>query len=357
MEKRTAFTLAIPLCVLFNVLFLRFSPIIIITSSENSHPIILCRHGNTDCTNEPTYQTTHINWNGSEFIDVQTGRPTAKKNALYCRLKKVSFSTMTRTLPPPSNGSVLNPYFPSESLENLVRYNSCAVVSSSHGLKLHNYGHDIDSHDAVLRFNCAPTQGFSAHVGSRTDIRLINTQIPEKTCTDEFWDERIKMFNNETVVIRNFDSIRVVRGKIDTRKDKYKSFFNYIRYRKMYPNSTTHFIQRSNFGLDLRNELKRFCETTKGCKPSKMSPSSGSLGVIMMLHLCDWVYTYEIVPSSVDKTRLAYYYSGNITKNHNAFHSIATERQYFRTLTVTPPDEVERTGVAVFRGLSQYNCT
>eukprot|EP00058_Branchiostoma_floridae_P009961 XP_002595449.1 hypothetical protein BRAFLDRAFT_69281 [Branchiostoma floridae] len=223
MEKRTAFTLAIPLCVLFNVLFLRFSPIIIITSSEYSHPIILCRHGNTDCTNEPTYQTTHINWNGSEFIDVQTGRPTAKKNALYCRLKKVRFSTMTRTLPPPSNGSVLNPYFPSESLENLVRYNSCAVVSSSHGLKLHNYGHDI--------------------------------------------------------------------------------------------------------------------------------------GVVMMLHLCDWVYTYEIVPSSVDKTRLAYYYSGNITKNHNAFHSIATERQYFRTLTVTPPDEVERTGVAVFRGLSQYNCT
>eukprot|EP00401_Gymnodinium_catenatum_P076425 CAMPEP_0117524326 /NCGR_PEP_ID=MMETSP0784-20121206/35188_1 /TAXON_ID=39447 /ORGANISM="" /LENGTH=597 /DNA_ID=CAMNT_0005320471 /DNA_START=77 /DNA_END=1867 /DNA_ORIENTATION=- len=51
---------------------------------------------------------------------------------------------------------------------------SCAVVGSSGAILGASYGAEIDAHDFVIRFNAAPTQGYEDHVGSRTDLRMLN---------------------------------------------------------------------------------------------------------------------------------------------------------------------------------------
>jgi hypothetical protein len=50
-------------------------------------------------------------------------------------------------------------------------FSTCAVVGSSGGLKGSRQGELIDAHDAVVRFNTAPTGGqYAADVGNRTSL-------------------------------------------------------------------------------------------------------------------------------------------------------------------------------------------
>jgi hypothetical protein len=51
------------------------------------------------------------------------------------------------------------------------------VVGNGGLLRMYRHGELIDSHDAVIRFNDATTQGeFAKFAGSKTTIRLVNSQ-------------------------------------------------------------------------------------------------------------------------------------------------------------------------------------
>lgn len=63
------------------------------------------------------------------------------------------------------------------SLSAPSRYRSCAVVGNSGILLNSSYGALIDSHEMVIRLNNAKTQGFQKHVGSKTTLAFMNSNI------------------------------------------------------------------------------------------------------------------------------------------------------------------------------------
>ncbi|XP_019618498.1 PREDICTED: beta-galactoside alpha-2,6-sialyltransferase 2-like [Branchiostoma belcheri] len=283
-----------------------------------------------------------------------TDKPSRLRQEMSCKLKRnVPFSTITRTQAPrDKNKDVL----PEESLEKLVHFNSCAIVSSSHALRVHTYGQEIDSHDAVLRFNCAPTDKFEKFVGNRTDFRMINTLIPLRRCQSEFRSENSTVFKHGRLVIRNMDAINLTPRGLDVKRDIHHAFENWIKYRKIYPNWTFPFIQRPKFGQDLQAEVMRVCDTTRLCNKTTWSPSTGIFGVVMMMYLCDWVHVYEFVPSNRDNTTHVYYYDENFVRPGGDRHSYNQERTYVKALSLTPDTDIEDTGVVLLEGLSRIIC-
>lgn len=59
-------------------------------------------------------------------------------------------------------------------------HRSCAVVGSGGGLRGSGLGESISSHEAIFRFNLAPTRGFEADVGNRTTY-IVGSHHPWRT--------------------------------------------------------------------------------------------------------------------------------------------------------------------------------
>eukprot|EP00966_Prymnesium_polylepis_P244255 5648679-Prymnesium_polylepis.1 len=69
---------------------------------------------------------------------------------------------------------------------------SCAVIGSSGALLRERFGEEIERHDVIIRLNHAPVQHFEPIVGSRTSVRILNSQalvallmqcgVPQRGC-------------------------------------------------------------------------------------------------------------------------------------------------------------------------------
>lgn len=195
---------------------------------------------------------------------------------------------------------------------------TCAMVSSSGALLAHNFGKDIDAHEAVFRFNQAPTTNNSDNwedkVGSRTDFRLGHDFPPGcgmKVCHTFPW---------------GYTWNGPAQGR-------------HIRH--IFPNAPE----------PLLNQTTHL--------------STGFHGMLWGLASCGSLDAYEMTPSKVaSKYKYHYWETGNgggkdsgSNAAKNNWHGYADEEHYlWRMVSTTPEEEILATGKAHYPSFDSVAC-
>lgn len=142
------------------------------------------------------------------------------------------------------------------------RYRSCAVVGNSGSLLETQFGEAIDKHDAVIRFNAAVTEGFEQFVGIKTTLRILNAPDYKGPDGGEM----------RVTTVRNAD-IR-----------------EWAKHYQQQPKE----IQERTFMTD--PEL--LCHAWSWVQQRGEKPSSGLVGTVMALKMCDRVDMYGFQSSN-----------------------------------------------------------
>ncbi|KAG8004438.1 Beta-galactoside alpha-2 [Nibea albiflora] len=221
---------------------------------------------------------------------------------LYCELKRRTRIRTVDGTEEPFSGLGWARLVPSLPLQELwtSRYRTCAVVTSAGAILNSSLGMEIDSHDAVLRFNAAPTKGFERDVGTKTTIRIINSQ----------W----------------------------FKKPDFDLFSAYVERRRLRPEQPF-YILHPGFIWSLWDLIQDHTEDRIQPNP----PSSGFTGLLLMMSLCGEVSVYEFIPS-IRRTDLCHYYEHyhDDACTLGAYHPLLYEKLLVQKINQSPPDQLRR---------------
>ncbi|KAM9225563.1 beta-galactoside alpha-2,6-sialyltransferase 1 [Dugong dugon] len=268
--------------------------------------------------------------------------------ALRCHLRDHVNVSMVESIDFPFNTSEWEGYLPKENIRTKAGpWGKCAVVSSAGSLKSSQLGREIDDHDAVLRFNAAPTANFQQDVGTKTTIRLINSQlvtIEGRFLKDSLYNEGILIVWDPSVYHSDIPEWY--------RHPDYSFFNNYKSYRKMHPDQPF-YILRPQMPWELWDILQEI--SPEEIQPNP--PSSGMLGIMIMMTLCDQVDIYEFLPSK-RKTDVCYYYQKffDIACTMGAYHPLLFEKNMVKHLNQGTDEDIYLHGKATLPGFRSTHC-
>ncbi|XP_064455147.1 beta-galactoside alpha-2,6-sialyltransferase 2-like [Ornithodoros turicata] len=226
----------------------------------------------------------------------QRAREFGSPRTLLCNALKVKLG-MLDSFAEPFRSTRYGRYFPKTPFWQ-ERYNTCALVSSAGSLHGARLGDEIDSHDAVLRFNDAPTKGHEEDVGSKTTLRLLNSQVVARPEFD-FFDS--PLFRNITLVV--WDPCKYSEPLAEwVKHPEWDMLTSYWLRREVLPEE--HFYILDPKSIWLAWEWLR--QESPG-PVLRHPPSSGFLGLLLLLRVCSQVDVYEYIPS-LRLTKRCHYY-------------------------------------------------
>ncbi|XP_058412122.1 beta-galactoside alpha-2,6-sialyltransferase 1 [Diceros bicornis minor] len=267
---------------------------------------------------------------------------------LRCRLRDHVNVSMIEATDFPFNTSEWEGYLPEENIRTKAGpWGRCAVVSSAGSLKSSRLGREIDDHDAVMRFNGAPTANFQQDVGTKTTIRLMNSQFVTKD--RRFFKDDLY---NEGILIVWDPSLYHADIPKWYQKPDYSFFDNYKSYRKLHPDQPF-YILRPQMPWELWDIIQEI--SPEEIQPNP--PSSGVLGIIIMLTLCDQVDIYEFLPSK-RKTDVCYYHQQFFDKacTMGAYHPLLFEKNMVKHLNQGTDEDIYLFGKATLPGFRSIRC-
>ncbi|NWH86517.1 SIAT1 sialyltransferase, partial [Aegithalos caudatus] len=268
---------------------------------------------------------------------------------LLCQLRARVNVTMIQRWDGPFGTSEWQQYLPGKSLSETVGHlGRCAVVSSAGSLKSSRLGQEIDSHDAVLRFNGAPVRGFQDDVGQKTTIRLVNSQL---VTVEEQQFLREPLYNTGILIV--WDPAPY-HAEIHEwyRKPDYNFFESYKAYRRTYPEQPF-YILNPKMQWQLWDILQE--NSLEHIQPNP--PSSGMLGIVLMMTLCDQVDVYEFLPSK-RQTDICHYYQ----KFHDhactmgAYHPLLFEKNLVKHMNQGTDEDIYTHGKVTLPGFRKARC-
>lgn len=269
---------------------------------------------------------------------------------LLCQLKaRVQPDTLTRDMQPFSS-QAWRDQLPSHSLSaHLGALNSCAVVTSAGSLHRAALGKEIDSHDAVLRFNAAPTAGYENDVGSKTTLRLINSQV---MATKDHKFLSSSLYSTGLLVAWDPAPYSADLREWYNRTD-YPIFQQYVQYRLQHP-AQPFYILHPRFEWQLWEQIQDNMAESIQRNP----PSSGMLGTVLMMSLCDTVHVYEYLPSK-RKTKLCHYYQRfhDDACTLGAYHPLLYEKNLVKRMNQGSDRDIYTLGRVTLPGFRSLNCT
>lgn len=222
---------------------------------------------------------------------------------------------------------------------------SCALVSSAGSLVDSKLGEQIDSHDLVLRFNDAPSGGvYAQDVGSKTTVRIVNSKLLTS-----------KSFNITSLsgsVFLTWDPFQYVfpfrMHPVSTAlKSDFAIIETYKAIRAQNPHIPLYMIDPYTVWR-LYDELSM---TTMKALP-RTPPTSGFIGISLLLNICSYVHVYEYLPS-MRLSELCHYYSDaskaeskSLGCTFGDWHPTATEKLYTLAINSATDEQLIVNGTA-----------
>ncbi|XP_077980083.1 beta-galactoside alpha-2,6-sialyltransferase 1-like [Glandiceps talaboti] len=279
------------------------------------------------------------------------GKTGASASEVACRLKAAVPIDFVHPEDSPFHELGIGRYFPEDSFlpkDSRIPYKSCAVVTSSGSLHQSQLGEEIDSHDAVLRFNVAPLKGFERDVGSKTTIRIANNKVFR---TDDGFKDLEELKDSEILISWREGPYNANLNK--WYKDSKSVFCSYAKWHYKHPESPV-YVMRLESVWKLWDVIQEFSDE----ELSGFPPTSGFMGIHLLLNLCETVDIYGYIPLS-SKEKFCYYYKDCcFFCGWNFFndHPVNAEKRVALMMKTDKEEDYQNKVKITLQGYSKYDC-